>query len=101
MKINDMLQSGNLLSACRSGWFGAECRETCSTTCKNSACTHTNGSCIGGCKAGYQGNMCERRKSLKLLCYIISQFLLIKYHEFLTSSKNIPALLSSYRFIYA
>jgi hypothetical protein len=96
MKINDMLQSGNLLSACRFGSFGAECRKTCSTTCKN-----TNGFCIGGCEAGYQGDMCERSKSLKLFSYKISQFLVIQYYELLTNSKNIPALFSFYRFIYA
>ncbi|XP_060595354.1 receptor-type tyrosine-protein phosphatase alpha-like [Ruditapes philippinarum] len=48
-------------SPCRSGSFGAQCRKTCSTTCKNGACTHTNGYCIGGCEAGYQGDMCERK----------------------------------------
>jgi hypothetical protein len=65
-----MYHIGNPLSECRSGSFGTECRRNCSTTCKNVACNHTNGYCIGGCEDGYQGLMCERSKSLKLYDYV-------------------------------
>ncbi|XP_046554701.1 multiple epidermal growth factor-like domains protein 11 [Haliotis rubra] len=47
---------------CNSGYYGANCGQSCATRhCKmNSVCDVTQGRCVVGCAAGYQGTDCTQ-----------------------------------------
>lgn len=48
--------------ACENGRYGDKCSETCGH-CRNvTQCLHTNGTCLTGCKPGYQGKLCKPRE---------------------------------------
>lgn len=47
---------------CGLGYYGAECQQECGNCRDLSQCFHTNGSCLTGCEAGYDGEMCIARK---------------------------------------
>lgn len=46
-------------SACQHGYFGSECKDTCSTHCSgNGSCNSITGVCDNGCKDGWSGSTC-------------------------------------------
>lgn len=45
--------------ACGRGYYGAECQQECGYCLDLTQCVHTNGSCLTGCKAGYNGETCK------------------------------------------
>lgn len=59
-----------LTKACDKGLFGDNCSETCGH-CRDNKCSNFNGTCITGCDAGYQGDLCKISKSLRLTLYNI------------------------------
>nr|XP_022307839.1 uncharacterized protein LOC111113839 [Crassostrea virginica] len=45
---------------CSDGQYGYNCVENCSVTCRESDnCDKITGHCIGGCRAGWTGDMCK------------------------------------------
>ena len=53
------------LPECSDGQYGYNCVENCSMTCINSVkCDKITGHCVGGCRAGWTGDMCEKGKAL-------------------------------------
>ncbi|XP_052793487.1 scavenger receptor class F member 2-like isoform X2 [Mya arenaria] len=40
-------------TACSQGYYGQNCSEECSYNCENNNCNSQNGSCMHGCKPGY------------------------------------------------
>ena len=47
---------------CETGKYGPQCQKTCGYCLDQSECFHTNGTCLTGCLAGYQGVLCATRK---------------------------------------
>ena len=48
------------LTACSDGYYGYNCKETCSLTCGvPGGCDRATGSCYDGCLSGWKGSMCE------------------------------------------
>ena len=45
--------------ACDDEHFGQSCNETCGKCFGADACYKDNGTCPGGCEAGYEGNTCK------------------------------------------
>ena len=45
---------------CESGRYGIDCNDTCGY-CLHGNCNHVNGTCVDGCKNGYEGNLCKKR----------------------------------------
>ena len=43
---------------CDNGTFGQDCLESCGSCFGEKQCHHTNGTCLNGCNAGYQGLNC-------------------------------------------
>ena len=43
---------------CDNGTFGQNCLESCGWCVGEKQCHHTNGTCLNGCNAGYQGLNC-------------------------------------------
>ncbi|KAH9491687.1 Secretory phospholipase A2 receptor [Bulinus truncatus] len=54
--------------ACNVGYFGTDCSSPCPTNCKTGECDVQSGLCIGGCKAGYDGDKCENSSSSGVYC---------------------------------
>ena len=53
---------------CERGRYGRHCAERCSDNCNGNdhrVCDSKDGKCLGGCKAGWRGEMCNQGK-----CYI-------------------------------
>ncbi|KAH9494736.1 hypothetical protein Btru_017747 [Bulinus truncatus] len=51
---------GNQCYDCPHGTFGVDCFENCSSNCKPAnVCHPVNGTCMGGCQDGYQGETCN------------------------------------------
>lgn len=53
--------------ACDKGFYGADCSETCGRCRNESQCFHTNGTCLTGCDAGYEGDVCKTRTYICLM----------------------------------
>lgn len=49
-------------TACAVGTYGFECSETCGNCRDANQCLNTNGTCLGGCKDGFQGFSCKSRE---------------------------------------
>lgn len=53
----------NIIStACNPGSYGIDCKERCGNCLDVYKCSYTNGTCLTGCIAGYQGNLCKTRE---------------------------------------
>lgn len=50
-----------LFPACENGFYGFNCSQQCSTTCKDQLCHKENGKCIQ-CASGYKGDYCTESK---------------------------------------
>lgn len=44
---------------CERGWYGVNCNETCGHCRDMDQCSNTNGTCLTGCDAGFQGELCN------------------------------------------
>lgn len=78
--------------ACRKGSFGDQCNLICGH-CRNvNQCSHINGTCLAGCGAGYQGDLCKTRKS-----YAQQR---IKLRSFSTTQKKLCELYMHHHSIY-
>lgn len=55
-----------LYQACRKGYFGGDCTETCGHCRDEDQCSIINGTCLTGCAAGYQGIFCKYSKYYSL-----------------------------------
>uniref|UniRef100_K1R1S2 Scavenger receptor class F member 2 n=1 Tax=Magallana gigas TaxID=29159 RepID=K1R1S2_MAGGI len=44
---------------CERGWYGVNCEETCGHCRDMDQCSNTNGTCLTGCDAGFQGELCH------------------------------------------
>ena len=54
-----------LFLECSDGQYGNNCVENCSMTCGDSdKCDKITGHCVGGCRAGWTGDVCEKGKAL-------------------------------------
>lgn len=53
-----------LILECKSGNYGLRCNETCGHCSALMYCSHVNGSCLTGCKPGYEGDRCQQSKKL-------------------------------------
>ena len=51
-----------LFIECDKGSFGIDCNETCGYCYEANHCFHTNGTCLSGCIAGFQGDLCKTSK---------------------------------------
>lgn len=51
-----------LWPACVEGFFGANCRETCGHCRDVDQCSVINGTCLSGCVAGLNGDLCKYSK---------------------------------------
>ena len=51
-----------LFIGCDAGTYGVDCKNNCSSNCKNGTCHHVNGRCIYGCKPGYIDDKCDNSK---------------------------------------
>ena len=49
----------NSCLACETGKFGQNCSETCGKCFENKPCNHVNGTCAGGCAAGFMTELCN------------------------------------------
>ena len=49
------------VTECVAGFYGTSCSSQCGQ-CLNDPCNHVDGSCTGGCEAGYTGDKCDQRK---------------------------------------
>uniref|UniRef100_A0A8W8P3B7 Scavenger receptor class F member 2 n=1 Tax=Magallana gigas TaxID=29159 RepID=A0A8W8P3B7_MAGGI len=45
--------------ACDKGSYGSQCKEICGHCRDTDQCSNINGTCLTGCDAGYQGNLCR------------------------------------------
>ena len=48
--------------ACDKGSFGDNCSETCGHCRDVDKCSNINGTCLTGCEAGFQGELCKTRE---------------------------------------
>lgn len=49
-----------IIIECANYMFGPACNRSCGNCRKREDCHHINGSCLSGCKAGYQGEKCMK-----------------------------------------
>lgn len=68
IKDNFMIKYSQLI-ACESGLYGVDCNETCGHCKDVTQCFHVNGTCLTGCKPGYQDELC--RTGEKVLCLMV------------------------------
>lgn len=47
---------------CSIGFYGTGCNGDCGNCLDINQCYHIDGSCLTGCKAGYQGDTCKTRE---------------------------------------
>lgn len=60
------------ITVCPFGYYGKDCTGRCSIHCYyTSLCDRFTGLCTRGCKAGWTGNMCDRRN----FCFYISAYM--------------------------
>ena len=45
---------------CDQGTFGEDCNDACGNCLDNDGCNHINGTCLTGCKPGFQGSLCQK-----------------------------------------
>ena len=45
---------------CDGDTFGQDCREECGECVNDEHCHHINGTCLNGCKRGYNGLQCNQ-----------------------------------------
>lgn len=50
------------ISVCKAGFYGVACNKTCGNCLDVYTCDHVNGTCLTGCRAGYEGGLCETRE---------------------------------------
>lgn len=63
IKKKNKNKMSNIISiACNTGSYGIDCKERCSNCLDVYKCLYTNGTCLTGCVAGYQGNLCKTRE---------------------------------------
>lgn len=48
-------------TACDIGSFGDDCSESCGHCYDINQCSSINGTCLTGCAAGHQGDLCKTR----------------------------------------
>lgn len=54
-----------IILECRFGYYGENCTNQCSLNCNvTRRCDRFTGSCDGGCKPGWTGNICSQRNML-------------------------------------
>lgn len=53
---------------CDTGWYGEDCKETCRQCRDPDQCSHINGTCLTGCRAGFQGDFCNISKYNSYVC---------------------------------
>lgn len=65
------------LAVCSEGYYGYNCKETCSMTCGvPGRCDRVTGSCNGSCLSGWKedmceiGNLCKKNKNISLILNI-------------------------------
>lgn len=56
-------------AGCPINYYGDNCTIPCPVTCLSPVCNPDNGSCIGGCPAGFKGVQCNEGCSLNLTAY--------------------------------
>lgn len=55
----------NIISACRNGTFGSDCKFICSGNCENNeTCDRTNGACVN-CAPGWENQYCNKSKKIE------------------------------------
>lgn len=47
---------------CDKGAYGLKCNETCGHYHNVNQCSNIDGTCITGCAAGFEGNLCRTRE---------------------------------------
>lgn len=57
-----IIQRKKRIIECGRGSFGVSCNETCGHCRDVNQCLHTNGTCLTGCIAGFEGNLCKTRR---------------------------------------
>lgn len=75
---------------CLPGYFGVDCRESCSGHCINDeSCNHISGHCSSGCQDGYFGEMCNKCK-LWILHHLgyISRSMVVGFYKINKNSNN-------------
>lgn len=75
---------------CLPGYFGVDCRESCSGHCINDeSCNHISGHCSSGCQDGYFGEMCNNCK-LWILHHLgyISRSMVVGFYKMNKNSNN-------------
>ena len=64
------------LAVCSEGYYGYNCKETCSMTCGvPGRCDRVSGSCNGSCLSGWKEDMCQ----IGNLCKKKQHFAYIEY----------------------
>lgn len=62
LKYNVYFCFVNIISACRNGTFGSDCKFICSGNCENNeTCDRTNGACVN-CAPGWENQYCNKSK---------------------------------------
>jgi hypothetical protein len=56
-------------AGCPINYYGDNCTMSCPVTCVSPVCNPDNGSCIGGCVAGFKGVQCNEGCSLNFTAY--------------------------------
>ena len=56
-----------MFTECPYGFYGHDCKESCSTHCiVSGTCDRVTGQCIGGCKAGWKESKCDTSTDISL-----------------------------------
>lgn len=61
------------IEACKHGYYGENCTNTCWNCSNNQTCNNVNGTCIDGCSEGFKGDFCitgtvKKEKRFKESC---------------------------------
>lgn len=65
LKYNVYFCFVNIISACRNGTFGSDCKFICSGNCENNeTCDRTNGACVN-CAPGWENQYCNKSKKIE------------------------------------
>ena len=78
-----------MLLECKFATYGDQCKETCGQCQDLTKCHYKNGTCLTGCKAGYNGVLCKTRKYMLVNCVIYWPIVYILEHMYL---KIIPSI---------
>ena len=89
--------------------YGADCDEQCGHCREEEQCRHTNGACLVGCTAGYQGEICKLRKYLISFIYVakhlennrLNNIWLNKLRSFTTKGMAISLVFFFIKSVYA